>query len=370
MDRPLIYLAFTDDWELKGDGSGDIERIQFEPMRRLCDIFEKHDMRCTFMPEMMQQLTFRAKQEEHPELKPLADAWDEHVLDAYARGHDVQLHLHTQWSNATYDDGRWRLGGSWSILNYPPEDSRRMLTGGKTYLEELLRLVDPTYKCIAFRASYLAAAPSSTLLDQLVDLGVAIETSLVGGLRVDTNDVQIDYTNCEEDLRPFYPDMTDARRLSDKKESIICLPIFHFTGSRLGSVRHLVAKAKGKLIGASGTYIPIETSAARISRAARIYEKAVRPVVFGKHYTADVSHLDAGLMLEMLTAIRSRARASGLDKVPIVITNHSKNMKDFDGFDRFLDKVAVADDIKIVTLADIGSMLRGSKFDIRKANLA
>src|SRR5205085_11677663 len=74
MDKPPpIYLVFTDDWELRGDGSGDIERIQFGPMRRLLEVFEKHGMRCTFMAEMMQQLTFRARQEEHPELKPRAD---------------------------------------------------------------------------------------------------------------------------------------------------------------------------------------------------------------------------------------------------------------------------------------------------------
>ncbi len=49
VDKPLIYLLFTDDWELRGDGSGDIERIQFEPMRQLPDMFEKRGMPFPFL---------------------------------------------------------------------------------------------------------------------------------------------------------------------------------------------------------------------------------------------------------------------------------------------------------------------------------
>ncbi len=28
-----IYLVFTDDWELRGDGSGDPTQIQFRPLQ-------------------------------------------------------------------------------------------------------------------------------------------------------------------------------------------------------------------------------------------------------------------------------------------------------------------------------------------------
>lgn len=366
MKTPRIYLAFTDDWELRGDGSGDIEHIQFEPMRQLLDIFEKHEMRCTFMPEIMQQLTFRLKQEKHPELKPLADRWEEHVRDAYSRGHDIQLHLHTQWSDATYINGKWQLGGSWSILNYSPDDACRMIADGKSYLENLIRPVDPDYECIAFRASYLAAAPSPTLLGQLVDQGLKIETSIVGGLRVDTHDVQIDYRTCQEDFQPFYPSMTDARRLSNKIEPIVCLPIFHFTGSRLGALRQIVAKTKTKMEHSGGAYVPLETSAGRSSLVARVYEKAAKPLFYGKYHTADISHLDGGLMREMLRAIRSRASERRLDHVPIVLTNHSKDLKDFEALDQFLREIAAAGDIKVVTLTELAEMLRAGKFEIRQ----
>ena len=81
----MIYLALTHDWELRGDGSGDIEEIQFAPMRRLLEIYEKFGARTTFLPDVMQQVSFRKLESGHPELKRAADSWDEHALEAYAR---------------------------------------------------------------------------------------------------------------------------------------------------------------------------------------------------------------------------------------------------------------------------------------------
>jgi hypothetical protein len=126
-----IHLALTDDWELRGNGSGDIERIQFRPLRELIDLYDSHGIKGTVNAEVMQQLTFRRLQDSYPQLKPLADAWDEHVRLAFTRGHDVQLHIHPQWSKVAFENGRWKLSGDWSLLNYEPEASYAMLSASK-----------------------------------------------------------------------------------------------------------------------------------------------------------------------------------------------------------------------------------------------
>src|SRR5437762_6809658 len=89
----MIYLALTHDWELRGNGSGDIEQIQFAPMRKLLGIYQKHGVRTSFYPDVMQQLIFRKLSLQHPELKVLADRWDEHLREAFRQVHDVQLHI-------------------------------------------------------------------------------------------------------------------------------------------------------------------------------------------------------------------------------------------------------------------------------------
>src|SRR5215210_90617 len=106
--KPTIYLAFVDDWELRGNGAGDPRRIQFRPMRELVRLFNKYGIRGSFNAEVMQQLTFRKMEVQHPELGELADEWDAAVLETYNEGHDVQLHIHPQWRDAHYEEGRWR----------------------------------------------------------------------------------------------------------------------------------------------------------------------------------------------------------------------------------------------------------------------
>ena len=189
--KPTIYLALTHDWELRGDGSGDIEEIQFAPMRRLLEIYEKFGARTTFLPDVMQQVTFRNLESAHPELKPLADAWDEHALAAFRQGHDIQLHLHSQWSDAKYEGGRWSLRGEWSLLKYAREQTMRMLGESKSYLEDLLQPVQRDYRCVAFRASALALAPSGNLLSTLLDLGIEIVVLAheIGDHRIDVADL-------------------------------------------------------------------------------------------------------------------------------------------------------------------------------------
>src|SRR5262245_28843409 len=96
----LIHLVLSDDWELRGDGSGNMEALQFRTMRKLCDLYEARGLRASFNAEVMQQLTHLRQGRQNSELAALAEQWEQHVQDAYRRGHDVQLHIHPQWTQA------------------------------------------------------------------------------------------------------------------------------------------------------------------------------------------------------------------------------------------------------------------------------
>jgi hypothetical protein len=47
-----IHLALVDDWELSGNGSGNIRQLQFEPMRRLVGIYNRLGIRSSFNAEV------------------------------------------------------------------------------------------------------------------------------------------------------------------------------------------------------------------------------------------------------------------------------------------------------------------------------
>lgn len=372
--KPTIHLALTHDWELRGDGSGDIEQIQFAPLRRLLEIYAKVGARTTILPDVMQQLAFRRCENKHPDLKPLADSWDEHARDAFRQGHDIQLHLHPQWRNAEYANGRWQLDGDWSILNYDRDNAYAMLAEGKEYLERLLRPIDADYQCIAFRAGALAAAPSVHLFRSLVDLGMQLDVSIAAGVVVNDHRLQLDYRNCEETFLPFYPMMEDARRVSDKREQIVCIPLNHFYGSRRTVGRQNLSLAWRELRRRSSRSSQIEPPGAptspqtlRSSRVGLAFEKLIIPAVKRKHFVSDTGRLNYPLMREMLASIRRRAQASGLAHVPVVLTNHPKDIRDLGAIERFVEEVSQAEDIRFITLSELAGKLQSGEFSVRTA---
>jgi hypothetical protein len=378
--KPTIYLAFVDDWELSGNGSGDVRELQFRPMRELVKIFNAHGLHGSFNAEVMQQLTFRKFGDEYPELKALADEWDSVVQETFRQGHDIQLHIHPQWKNAQYADGQWRLTADWSILNYDAEEAYRMIAAGKEYLEKLLRPIAPDYRCISFRSGSWCIAPSPHMLNLLVRLGIIFDMSIVGGVRYETRNINLDYTNCEEDFLPYYPVMWDARKVSSQTEPLICIPTNHFYGSRRQVFKHHFSKAWGKVRRRVAPQLATGISSRSVeayghewaqtrhaSPLARIYEKGLVPYLKGKHLISDIAQLDYALLREMLSSIRRRAQVSGLSEVPIILENHTKDIRDFSHIERFIEDVAHSSDIKCLTLTELARELQNGRFQIRMA---
>jgi hypothetical protein len=204
--------------------------------------------------------------------------------------------------------------------------------------------------------------------------------SIVGGMYHDTRNVQIDYRETEEDFLPFYPQMSDARRVSSREEEIVCVPIHHFYGSRHRFIKTLSSFASARagrlLLPSAGNdqsrrheqYAEEEWAEKRhSSKLLRVYEKAVVPALKGWYLTADLSRLSYPLMQEMMRSIRRRAQRSGLPKVPVIISNHSKDIKDFTIIERFISETAKAEDICFLTQTELVEKLEGGEFPIRKS---
>jgi hypothetical protein len=375
-----IHLALVDDWELSGNGSGNIRQLQFEPMRRLTNIYDRLGIRGSFNAEVMQQITFRQHQDHQKELKILADEWDDMVRETFRQGHDIQLHVHPQWHNAEYQDGRWKLTADWSILNYSREEALQMLRSGKEYLENLLKDIDRNYRCVSFRSGAWCIAPSPHMLDLLVELGIVFDMSIVAGVKYDTRNIKLDYLGCEEEFLPYYPVMTDARKVSDKVEPIICVPTNCFYASRRQVLKHHLEKAIGKIRrklagpttvtnnGRSVEAYGEEWAQIDGSLTKRIYRKGIVPYLRGKHTISDLAQLDYPLMMEMLDSIRKRSRASGLTDVPVVLENHTKDLHNFSDLERFLKKAVESSDIRFVTLTELAADLK-HKFNIKTKSL-
>jgi hypothetical protein len=174
--------------------------------------------------------------------------------------------------------------------------------------------------------------------------------------------------------------MTDARKVSDKQEPIICTPTNYFYGSRRQVFKHHLGKAVEKIRRRVAPAPAAQKSSRSVeayghewaqnrhaSLLTRVYEKGVVPYLKGKHLISDLAQLDYALLCEMLVSIRSRARASGLAHVPVILENHTKDIQDFSDIERFVKDVSEAEDIKCLTLSELASELQNGRFHIRMA---
>ena len=383
-----IDLVLTDDWELRGDGSGHMPTLQFDRMDRLMAIYERHGLRATFTVEVLQQLRHLEEGERDPALRDLARRWEDRVREAYRRGHDIQLHLHPQWHGARRDGDRWSLREPWSILEVPPDRLRAMLRDGRQYLESLLRPIDPEYRCVAFRGGSWCIAPGEHVLPALIDNGFLLDVSLLGGLHCDDDRVRLDYRHLEEEFLPFYPDLRDARRLGRGPQPIVCLPTHSFDYGTMGKLRHAIWRratrlpGAGHLLGGEDVWkaadsvpvdgaIPASDALGRPSPAPPPPPGATRFQRILAYYQArqrqfsNLSALSYPMMREMVRDIRRRADASGWPAVPVVLESHTGHVGRFDPIERFAAYIIRQMDVRILPLGRVAQDLAAGFYPVR-----
>jgi len=216
-----IAIVLTDDWELRGNGSGDVETLQVRPAKRLMDLYEDLGVRSSFHVEVMQQLAFEEYASRYPHLARQRDLWTQAVESMLRRGFDVQLHLHPQWLGATYDGTWWKLGGTWHIADYSRQQIQDMIGRAVEYLNGIIKPA----RVVAFRGgSWGMGPPSRDVFETLVAHGIRIDVSITNGLYYNTAAIRLDYRNVDCPYVAYYPDVDDIRRKSDRDHGLIEIP--------------------------------------------------------------------------------------------------------------------------------------------------
>ncbi len=380
----MIHLILTDDWELRGDGTGNIQEIQFDTIRKLTKIYDDFGIKGTFMAEIMQQFFHLKLGKTNSKLHDIAKEWEEIVKSTYKRGHDFQIHIHPQWINAKYLDGKWELTSDWSIIKHSPQSIDALIKEGKEYLNSLLKPIDSDYNCIAFRGGSWVIAPDKNILSILAKNSIKLEFSLVNNLR-EINRVDIDYRNLEETFLPFYPRMDDARKLSSTVSPIISLPTFSFYERDRLDLSLLYKFRNVKFMGHKFQFFNkfLTPRSAPIVNAGYELEDYNRGLGKKKHFSiseriksmfikqlkiSDLAHLNYYLFTKMINEIRTHADKTGLEVIPIVIENHTKNIGNFKPFERFAKYISKSSDLKVITAQELNKNIAKNMYKIVMKN--
>lgn len=176
----MVNIALTFDYELFfGENFGSYDEILFNPTTQLMDLLDKYNTKATFFVDVLSVYM----QEKYGN-KDYCINFIEQIQDMVLRGHDVQLHIHSNWLKSKFVDGKWNFDvNSYAIHSFGFDENeelsvQKIIKWGKTYLENVLKQVEPKYRCIAYRAGGYMIQPHQNLFSILKDNDIIIDSSI------------------------------------------------------------------------------------------------------------------------------------------------------------------------------------------------
>ena len=202
----MKHLLLTLDYELYGNGSGNVFEHIIGPTDAILKIAERHNAKVTILFEVIEYWRLKEQWEAGNHMGYAADpikAMEEQVREAYRMGHDVQLHLHPQWINAEWNDGRWTVDNSyWRLSSLTEEELIPLFTKGKETLEGIIG--DPHYRCHTLRAGGYNIQPSMAIVKAMRKCGLTVDSSVYPGGYEQGYQTRFDYRKVASDLGEWY----------------------------------------------------------------------------------------------------------------------------------------------------------------------
>lgn len=218
-----FQILIHDDWEVHGNGLGNVADLQYLPALSLMRIAEQLKIKLSFMVEVAHRLAMARFKDHDPDIKVQADLWDDTVRMMAERGFDVQLHLHPQWLKARYEGGLFVVEGNRNLGCYPKEAQQQLIHQAVDHLSNLIRPIRADYKVIAFKAGCWGLQPSEPLLSNLAQAGIRIVLGVRYGLHIPAQ--HVDYTSLEEPCLPYHPRMDDVTKVSEERNDLVLIPL-------------------------------------------------------------------------------------------------------------------------------------------------
>lgn len=236
-------LILTLDYELYGNGSGNVFSNIIEPTNALLEIAQKYGVHFTFFFEVIEYWKLKEEWEKGNTMGYVENpikAIEEQLCRAYRMGHDIQLHLHPQWVDAYFGNQSWHVNNKeWKLGTYCRTGDfslENLLRKGKRTIAEILSPVCNDYQCIALRAGGYNVQPSFDIVRAMKKTGICIDSSIYPGGKESGTLSVYDYTAIAQDKEYW---RTGDRLEIEGNSAIIELPIVAFPISRIAKYASL-----------------------------------------------------------------------------------------------------------------------------------
>ncbi len=335
-----LILLIEDDFELMGNGLGNVAYHQYIPGNFLMNVAEAIDIKLTFMVDVAQQLVVRQYSHKNANLKFQEKLWDETIQLIKRRGFDVQLHLHPQWLDAKFDGTHFKLGNNWNLGRTPRPQQTKLIEDSIAYLTDLLKPVDPNYKVHAYKAGSWGMQPSEDLFNCLADNGIKVVMGVRKGMKIDS--AGVDYTSLEEPVFPYFPNYKDINKVGQQGDiSIIPLCYYApnlFTFGQLAfnlSLRKIFSKPDYNIF--YNKKVPKEIQSVNGIKGKQLLKLGFRPYLT----QLKMSNEPFSYLKKSFDAVYNRLSRYDVDHIPVVLESHTKHyIGNYHNIERFLNYIA------------------------------
>lgn len=345
----MIDIIITIDYEIFGNGTGDVKHCIIEPTNQILDICNRYGVKLTIFFEICEYWAFKKVEEKgklsHLKYSP-SHLMEKQAIRAIKEGHDVQLHLHPQWLGAKYKNKKWYVNFKyWRLPKLPHGlgsfddilSLRGLLYRGKRDLEKLLKPIDPGYKCIALRAGGLCIQPSENIIRAMKDVGLTIDSSVGKGLVNENCPYYVNFKNAYSHHKPWPVEKDIAKKSPKNNSNILEMPIYTKYLNNIGTLN--IAKIVKKFrrneqkfpSGCTGTFV---TNFAKKNNPNPILKK-----LFQKRIVQwDFCNLTTKEMVIFLDDI-IKTTDYKFKSTPIIMIGHAKTFTNKIHFENFLNLI-------------------------------
>jgi hypothetical protein len=327
----MIKCIFTLDYEIYGDGTGSLNELVYEPTERLLQVFDKWDARFVNYVEVAEFERIEAAGTD-----AAIDLVKEQVKDMHRRGYEIALHLHPQWYNARFEQGRWELDyAEYNLCTLPQPRIAEIVDRSVNYLGHMVG--NPRFSPISFRAGNWLFQPTHIAAQELSRRGLRIDSSVFkGGLQ---RNHQLDYRPAMKNgyYWPFRSDVNEPDPLGQWME----LPIH---AEMVRPWKMATSKRMGMGTNLSGTRGSLQK---KLNRAFDFLRFSY-PLKF------DFCRMTLAELTSMMDRVILQDRREPDTLKPIVAIGHSKDLNDLPTVDAFLSFLREKN-IPVVTFENIFS---------------
>jgi hypothetical protein len=348
-----IGLIFSLDYEIHGNGSGEFENWAYLPTSQMLDVLDTYGAKLTIMAEMGHYWAMKKYKDSF--LHDIS-LFESQLKNAVQRGHDVQLHFHPQWIDATYEDGNWHLDFSRKTIerlchNY--DEAYFYLKKGKDDLEHLLRPVNPGYRCVCFRSGFLQMQPSRNIIKALTDAGFLSDSSVSKGMKADDSLRFLDYSDAFSRFRPWKTSSDEICR-RDETGKLYEFPLLSYsTGFWDKIIKKIHKKTNGKNINdiISGFMAVYGKGMMPVSHSKSLSDKVKNKLAVTWYY-ADFCQRDHTDLAKYIKKVVSDCRKNNdYNYIPVVLLGHSKDFFFPNNLSLFLKSCKNIHEVEFITYA-------------------